>query len=262
MTDADENPELRPAGYVQSFERGLAVIRCFGPDAPRLTLTEVARRCDLTRAAARRYLITLESLGYVGANGREFFLLPRVLELGYAYLASASLPDVARVHLAPLARQLSESCSAAVLDRGDILYVSRTSANRIMSIALGIGDRLPAYCTAMGRVLLAAEPDEDLDAYLENLTPEPRTPHTLTDKAAIRSEIIATRERGWCSIDQEVELGVRSIALPIHDGEGVVAAMNVSAHASRMTVEELEGSVLEAARTAATAIAADLRLRR
>lgn len=254
--------DLRPAGYVQSFERGLAVIRCFDADAPRLTLTEVARRCDLTRAAARRYLITLEALGYVGANGREFFLLPRVLELGYAYLASSPLPDITRVHLAPLARQLSESCSAAVLDRDDILYISRTSANRIMSIALGVGDRLPAYCTAMGRVLLAAEPDEDLDSYLERLRPEARTPHTLTDKDAIRAEILATRERGWCSIDQEVELGVRSVALPLHDGSGVVAAMNVSAHAARMTVDELEGTVLDAARAAAAAIDADLRLRR
>lgn len=262
MNDDDESPVLRPTGYVQSFERGLAVIRCFGPDASRLTLTEVAQRCDLTRAAARRYLITLESLGYVGASGRDFFLLPRVLELGYAYLASSPVAEVTRLHLAPLARNLSESCSAAVLDRDEILYIARSSANRIMSIALAVGDRLPAYCTAMGRVLLAAGSDEDLDAYLERLEPEPRTPYTLTDRAAIRAEILATRERGWCSIDQEVELGVRSVGLPIHDGDGVVAAMNVSAHAARMTVEELEGSVLEAARAAAAAIDADLRLRR
>lgn len=259
---SEMEPDDRPAGYVQSFERGLAVITAFSKDAPRLRLADVARRCDITRAAARRYLITLEALGYVGSDGREFFLMPRILELGHAYLTSSSVAAVAQTHLAPLARELSESCSASVLDRDDIVYVSRTATNRIMSIKLAVGDRLPAYCTAMGRVLLASLPDDALEDYLAQAVLTPLTPHTITEPDALREEILATRARGWCTVDQELELGVRSLALPLRDATGVVAAMNVSAHAARMTIDELKTRVLDAARESAAGIDADLRLLR
>lgn len=242
--------------------RGLSVITAFSKEAPRLTLSEVARRCGITRAAARRYLITLESLGYVGSDGREFFLRPRILELGQAYLAASSVADIAQTHLAPLARELSESCSASVLDGGDIVYISRTSTNRIMSIGLAVGARLPAYCTAMGRVLLAALPEDELEAYLDDLEPRRLTPHTLTATAALRAEIALAGERGWYCIDQELEIGVRALALPLQDATGVVAAMNVSAHAARMSVEELTTTVLAAARECQAEINADLALRR
>ena len=260
--DASTAAGERPDGYVQSFERGLAVITAFSEQAPRLTLSEVARRCDITRAAARRYLITLQALGYVGSDGRDFFLLPRVLELGYAYLSSSTLADVAQARLAPLAGRLGESCSASVLDGDDIVYIARASTNRIMSIALAVGTRLPAYCTSMGRIMLAALPDEELAAYLDRVQPEELTARTITGKEALRAEILAARERGWCTVNQELELGVRSIAVPLHDAQGVIGAMNVSVHATRISVDELETTVLAQARECAAAIDDDLRIRR
>ena len=164
----------RPAGegtgrrtdFVQSLDRGLAVIRCFSSEHPSLTLSEVAERTGLTRAAARRFLLTLQELGYVGSSGRQFSLRPRVLALGYAYLSSFSVAQIAQPHLEDLAEELHESCSVSVLDGDDLVYVARASANRIMTISLTVGTRLPPYPTSMGRVLLAHLPEAELDAHL------------------------------------------------------------------------------------------------
>ena len=250
----------RPVGYVQSLDRGLAVICCFSGDRPRLTLSEVARQAGLSRAAARRSLITLQTLGYVASDGRQFSLTPRVLTLGYAYLSSLSLADVAQAHLSDLANEVHESCSASVLDGFDIVYVARAATKRIMTISLSVGTRLPAYATSMGRVLLATLPDDQLDAYLDSATLKPLTERTIVDQDRLRAEIERTRARGWCLVDQELEDGVRSIAVPVHDSAGrVLAAVNTSAHATRVPLATLQKSFLPRLRGCAAAIDGELR---
>ncbi len=250
----------RPAGFVHSLDRGLAVIGSFSAERPRLTLAEVARQTGLSRAAARRSLITLQTLGYVGSEERQFYLTPRVLALGYAYLSSLSIADVAQAHLTDLANEVHESCSASVLDDFDIVYVARAATKRIMTISLSVGTRLPAHATSMGRVLLAALPSEQLDHYLATVRLSPLTERTVLDKNRLRAEVEKTRTRGWCLVDQELEDGVRSLAVPIHDSSGrVVAAVNTSAHATRVPLATLQRSFLPKLRECAAAIDAELR---
>ena len=259
MVAADD----RPAEFVQSLERGLAVIRAFSQERPRMTLSEVARETGMTRAAARRFLITLEALGYVTTDGRQFSLRPSVLQLGYAYLSSFSLAEIAQKHLELLAERLHESCSASVLDDQDIVYVARASTNRIMTIGLSVGARLPAYCTSMGRVLLAQLSPRDLDAYLARADLHARTERTITSPDRLRTELERVREQGWCMQDQELEDGVRSVAVPVRDSDGrVVAAINVSAHASRVSLEKLRQVFLPALIASAREIDIDLAGRR
>ncbi len=257
---ASPEPEPdRPPEFVQSLERGLAVIRAFSHDRPRLTLSDVARETGMTRAAARRFLITLESLGYVSSDGRLFSLRPSVLQLGYAYLSSFSLAEIAQDHLEELAEELHESCSASVLDGDDIVYVARASTNRIMTIGLSVGARLPAYCTSMGRVLLAAMDAEAMDRYLATANLEERTDRTITDPSSLRNELVRVREQGFCVLDQELEDGVRSVAVPVRDASGrVVASINTSAHASRVTTEILSRDFLPRLRNCARQIDVDL----
>jgi len=249
----------RPAGFVHSLERGLSVIRCFSDERPRLTLSEVARQTGLSRASARRSLLTLQTLGYVSSDDRQFFLTPRVLTLGYAYLSSLSFADVAQSHLADLANEVHESCSASVLDGFDIVYVARAATKRIMTISLSVGTRLPAYATSMGRVLLAALPDDQLNAYLDQGTLAPLTERTIVDRDQLSAELARTRTRGWCLVDQELEDGLRSIAVPVHDASGrVVAAVNTSAHATRVPLTTLQKSFLAKLKDCAAAIDAEL----
>lgn len=256
--DLSDAPE-RPTEFVQSLERGLAVIRAFSHDRPRLTLSDVARETGMTRAAARRFLITLEHLGYVSSDGRLFSLRPSVLQLGYAYLSSFSLAEIAQEHLERLAEELHESCSASVLDGEDIVYVARASTNRIMTIGLSVGAQLPAYCTSMGRVLLAALSEDALEAYLATANLENRTGMTITDPASLRAEIARVREQGWCLLDQELEDGVRSVAVPLRDATGrVVAAINTSGHATRVTLEMLHDDFLPRLQDCALRIDQDL----
>jgi IclR family pca regulon transcriptional regulator len=242
--------------HVRSLERGLAVIRAFDAENPEQTLSDVARRTGLPRAAARRFLLTLTELGYVRSDGRLFALTPRVLELGYAYLSSLSLPEVAAPHLEALVREVQESASVSVLDGPDVVYVARVSTSRIMTVAITIGTRLPAHVTSMGRVLLAALPPAVLERRLAELRPEPLTDHTLTDPQALARELDAVREAGFCVVDQELELGLRSIAVPVRDGHGtVVAAANVSTRAGSADVTR---EILPALRRCAAAIETDL----
>lgn len=256
---ADVSQSERPAEFVQSLERGLAVIRSFSHDRPRLTLSDVARETGMTRAAARRFLITLEALGYVSSDGRLFSLRPSVLQLGYAYLSSFSLAEIAQDHLEELAEALHESCSASVLDGEDIVYVARASTNRIMTIGLSVGARLPAYCTSMGRVLLAELDDAAMASYFETADLAARTDRTITDPAALRAELLRVREQGWCLLDQELEDGVRSVAIPVRDASGrVVAAINTSAHATRVTMETLRADFLPRLQACAAQIDLDL----
>jgi IclR family transcriptional regulator, pca regulon regulatory protein len=246
--------------FVQSLERGLAVIRAFGPEDPELTLSDVARRTGLTRAAARRFLLTLADLGYVRSDGRHFALTPRVLELGYAYLSSLSLPEIAEPHLERLAAEVRESSSVSVLDGDDIVYVGRVPTSRIMRVSINVGTRFPAYATSMGRVLLAGLPDEELEAYLQRAQIRPLTPKAIATTPALRAALERIRAQGWALVDQELEAGLRSVAAPIRDRDGrVVAAVNVSAHASRASKDAVRKQLLPPLLRTAARIEADLR---
>jgi IclR family transcriptional regulator, pca regulon regulatory protein len=242
--------------HVRSLERGLAVIRAFDADHPSQSLSDVARRTGLTRAAARRFLLTLAELGYVRTDGKLFALTPRVLELGFAYLSSLSLSEIAAPHLEALVREVRESASVSVLDGAEVVYVARVPTSRIMTVAITIGTRLPAFATSMGRVLLAALPPGERERRLAALPAHPLTERTITDPAALARELDAVREAGYCVVDQELELGLRSISVPVKDRTGaVVAAANVSTRAgSRDVVRD----VLPALRACAAAISADL----
>ena len=249
----------RGTPFVQSLERGLAVIRAFDGDHRQLTLAEVARRTGLPRAAARRFLHTLVELGYVRTDGRVFALRPRVLDLGYAYLSSTSLPEVAQPHLEDLVARVHESCSVSVLDGEDIVYVARVATKRLMTVAINVGTRFPAYATSMGRVLLAARPPAERDAYLSTARLEPLTLHTVTDRGRLATVLAEVADQGFALLDQELEEGLRSIAVPVRDAAGdVVAAMNVSASARRST-EALCRELLPPLRQAAREVESDLR---
>jgi IclR family pca regulon transcriptional regulator len=250
--------EPAPA-FVQSLERGLAVIRAFDRAHPELTLTEVAAATGVTRAAARRFLHTLAQLGYVRSDGRFFSLSPRVLELGYAYLSSLSLPEIAEPHLEALVAEVNESSSVSVLDGADIVYVARVPTSRIMTVAISVGTRFPAHATSMGRVLLAGLGDDDLDAYLKTVDLRQLAARTITSPSALRSEILRVRARGWALVDQELEEGLRAVAAPIRDRAGrTVAAINISAHASRTSLESMRRDLIPPLVAAAARISVDL----
>jgi IclR family pca regulon transcriptional regulator len=233
--------------YLQSLERGMAVIQVFSRDHPALTLSEVARLTGTTRATARRILLTLEKLGHVRSDGRLFSLTPRVLSLGWAYLSSLNLWEIAQPLMEDLVQKTKESCSAATLDLPDIVYVARVPTRRIMTIALGVGTRLPAHATSMGRVLLAGLPDAELERFLAETEFEGFTDRTVTHPGVLHGVVEEVRRQGWALNDQELEIGLRSIAAPIKGTEGrTIAALNVSAAAPRVTIEELEQRFLPA----------------
>jgi IclR family pca regulon transcriptional regulator len=236
------------------------VIRAFDESSPELTLSEVARATGLTRAAARRFLHTLVELGYMRSDGRLFSLRPRILELGYAYLSSLTLPQVAEPHLEALVARVHESCSVSVLDGEDVVYVARVPTKRIMTVAISVGTRFPAYATSMGRVLLAHQPPEWLACYLATTELQALTRRTIVDPARLRAVLDRVRSQGYALVDQELEQGLRSIAVPLHDERGdVVAAMNVSAHASRGSSESIRRELLPHLREAVRLVEEDLR---
>lgn len=287
------------AGFLQSLARGLAVLRALGgaalggaqgagqgearavEDAARgatggmtyglvgagpgdgrgggMTLSAVAEATGLARATARRSLLTLVELGYAEADGRAFRPLPRVLELGYAPLAERGFTDIAQPHMRELVRTVHESASLAVLDGGDIRYVARVPTVRIMSVNITIGTRFPAYATSMGRVLLAGLDADARAAHLAGVRPEPLTRHTVTDVADLAREVERAAAEGYALVDQELEEGLRSLAVPVRDARGrVVAALNVATHAGRGTAESARGELLPALRATAARIEADL----
>jgi IclR family pca regulon transcriptional regulator len=257
MNDAAE----RPAHFVQSLERGLGVIRAFDAEHPELTLSDVARVTGLTRAASRRFLLTLADLGYVRTDGRWFSLSPRVLELGYAYLSSLTLPEVAEPHLERLVSEVRESSSVSVLDGDDIVYVARVPVSRIMTVAINVGTRFPAYATSMGRVLLAGLPEAELDEYLATVRLDRLSAHTITSTDALRAELDRVRRQGWALVDQELEEGLRAVAAPLRDRAGrVVAAVNLSAHASRASGDTARRQLVPPLLATAARIEADLRV--
>jgi IclR family pca regulon transcriptional regulator len=245
--------------HLQSLERGIAVIQVFSTEHPALTLSEVARLTGMTRATARRILLTLEKLGHVRSDGRLFSLTPRVLTLGWAYLSSLNLWEIAQPLMEDLVQETGESSSAATLDLPDIVYVARVPTRRIMTIALGVGTRLPAHATSMGRVLLADLPASELDAFLEQTNLTRYTERTITDPDELRAVVAQVREQGWALVDQELEVGLRSVAAPIRGADGrVMAALNASAAAPRVPIEELRKRFLPALLRTADQISASL----
>jgi IclR family pca regulon transcriptional regulator len=257
----DEEGETRPREYVQGLERGLAVIRSFSAETPHLTIAQVAERTGLTRAVARRYLKTLEALGYVIQNNDRFSLTPRLLDLGFTYLSTLDVTSVVQPFMEQVPDALPESCSVSVLDDHDVVYIARRAANRIMSINLAVGSRLPAHATSMGKVLLAYLPPVEFEHYLQSVDREPLTANTIVDDQPLRAALEDIRANGWAVADEESELGVRSAAAPLvgRDGE-VRAAINVSAHAARVSLEQLKADylpvLLEAARGISKALGA------
>lgn len=250
--------EVKATDFVQSLDRGLSVIRSFDLDNPELTLSEVARRTNLTRAAARRFLLTLEHLGYIRSDGKQFSLRPRVLELGYAYLSSLGLPEVAMPHLEQLVAEVQLSSSVSVLDEQDIIYVARVMTRRIMSVNINVGTRLPAVSTSMGRVLLAGLSEDELTAFLDGVELVAHTPATTVDPAALRTVIHEVRDNGWAFVDQELEQGLRAIAVPLRDGQGqTVAAMNLSAPSVTFSADEVVERFLPALRAHAQRVEED-----
>ncbi|WP_413767521.1 IclR family transcriptional regulator C-terminal domain-containing protein [Rhodococcus pyridinivorans] len=255
---ARENPGASP-DYVQSLARGLSVIKAFGVHTPRQSLSDVARATGLTRATARRFLLTLIELGYVRTDGSQFWLTPRVLELGYSYLSALTLPEVARPHLEALAEKVKESTSVSVLDGDDVVYVARVPVSRIMTVTITLGTRFPAYATSMGRVLLAGLTDDEFEAYLARADLAPITGNTVTTAGELRAEIATVRRNGYCVVDQELEEGLRSLAAPIRDASGtVVASVNLSTHAARYRMETVHDELVPALLATAGAISTDL----
>ena len=231
----DGNPD-----FVLSLARGLRVIESFEGHTEGLTVADIARLTKLSRAAARRSLLTLEMLGYVDCAGRVYRLRTRVLKLGFSYLASNALPTLTQPTLERITELVHESSSLSVLDGDQIVYIARSSAKRVMSVGLSVGSRLPAYCTSMGRVLLAALPDSELELFLERVELRPLTPKTITDKKVLGDIIRRVRQDEFALADEELELGLRSIAVPVKNHQGrVVAAMNVGVHAARVTTAEM-----------------------
>ena len=252
--------DLKPGdGYVQSFARGLEVIRSFSAKAASQTLTEVAGRAGLSRAGARRILLTLEALGYVRSDGKLFSLSPRILDLGFSYLSSMPIWNLAEPVMEALVAQVHESSSAAVLDGTDIVYVLRVPTRKIMSISLGVGSRLPAYCTSMGRILLSALAQDDLMALLRASDLAARTKTTLTDAKEIAAKVAQARRQGWSLVNQELEEGLISLAAPIVDRSGqMVAALNISGQANRTSARVMQDTMLEPLLEAARTISRQL----
>ncbi|MGH8383310.1 pca regulon transcriptional regulator PcaR [Pseudomonas sp.] len=228
--------------FMTSLARGLAVVQAFQERKRHLTIAQISHRTEIPRAAVRRCLHTLIKLGYATTDGRTYSLLPKVLTLGHAYLSSTPLAVSAQPYLDRMSDQLHEACNMATLEGDDILYIARSATvQRLISVDLSVGGRLPAYCTSMGRILLAALDDATLHEYLEHADLQAKTSRTLHDPMALLECLQQVRQQGWCVVDQELEQGLRSIAVPVYDASGqVLAALNVSTHAGRVSRTELE----------------------
>jgi IclR family pca regulon transcriptional regulator len=257
--------------FVVSLARGLDIIKAFGtflPDSDRpsnmrpsdaLTLSEVAEKTGLARAVVRRFLYTLVELGYVLTDGKYFRLTAKILDLGYAYLSSFSLPKIAERFLEEVTVETKESSSASVLDGDEIVYVARVQTRRIMSVSLGIGSRLPAFCTSMGRILLAHLPADQLEKYLKSAKFQRFTEKTICDSAALRKELSSVFKQGYALVDQELEIGLRSLAVPVFAGGGrAIAAINIGTQAARISKGEVLQRFLPVLRKAAKNISSCL----
>lgn len=250
-----EKQLTRASEGMAGLAKGLAILEAFGPERTQLTIADAAEEAGITRAAARRCLLTLTDLGYLAHDGKWFRPLPRLLRLGFSYLRSDPLTQLAQAILASVRDEVGESVSLAVLDGDDAVFVARSTVSRIVSRAVTVGARLPAFCSATGRVLLAALPDDEIEAYLERVSLKPRTPQTVIDADELLTTIRQVRVNGYGISDEELEPGLRAIAVPVRDKTGhLVAAMSVSTAATRMDTDVMLSTLLPALRRGANAL--------
>lgn len=244
MDEPDTN-SMNPRDYVSSLGRGLEVLRAFNRTGRKMTLSQVAAETGHTRAGARRILLTLVHEGYAVADGKLFDLTPLVLELGHSVLSSKGVWEVAKPFIDHLSEDICESVSAAVLDNFDVVYVSGAQYHRVISVGISVGSRFPAHCTANGRVLLAAQPEEKWDAMLRDIPLTRMTKKTVTEAGAFKKVLEQVRDQGWSMVDQELEIGLMSIAVPVRTSAGaLVGAINVGVPTLRMTPDQMVAEVL------------------
>lgn len=259
LPEGDSGAPGRPREFIQSLERGLAIIRAFGPAAPELSVGELAASTGLTRATTRRFLITLIQLGYVETDGRLFRLTPKVLELGYSFLSGLRFVDVTLPHLERLVAEVDEDSEASVLHGEEIVYVVRVPSSKMMTMAINVGGRLPAHATAMGKALLAALPPERLDEYLATAELRPFMPRTVTDAAELRGQLEEVRKAGYAIVEQEVEEGLIAIATVVRERSGTaVGAINLSTNVLRHSVDSVRRELREPLLRTARLIERDL----
>ncbi|RAM65829.1 IclR family transcriptional regulator [Herbaspirillum rubrisubalbicans] len=245
LSIAEEIDALTDPSFMTSLARGLAVIRAFSDSRRSLTIAQISQKTGIPRAAVRRCLHTLKQLGYADSDVNNFSLRPKILTLGYSYLSSTPLTVSAQPYLNNISRTLGESCSLAVLDDHEVLYVARSATSRVMSVALNTGSRLPAYCTSLGRAMLAHLPDDQLKAYFDKVKLRALTDKTVVSQKRLRDILAGVRENGYAVIDEELEVGLRSIAVPVRGASGnVLAALNVGAQAARVSVAQMEEDIL------------------
>lgn len=250
-----EQDEISDRDYVNSLARGLDVICAFTRTRPRMTLSEIARTTGMTRATARRFLLTLVREGYAEKDDKLFSLKPKVLDLGYSALSSMGILDVAQPIMNELARNLQESVFCAVLTGDDVTYIARATSERLVNVSIAVGGRAPAHAVSTGRVLLAAEPPDALLRYLDRVTLHAFTPNTVVSKVKLRAEIEQVRLAGHSIVDQELEIGLGSISVPIRNAEGrVLAALNVCCPSSRTDLDGMRRHILPELQRASQAI--------
>lgn len=256
MTPEVTDPESAPY-YVKSVEKTFAVLLAFTSEEPRLTVTRAAARADLSRAAARRFLLTLTDLGYLRADGNFFELTPRTLDIGASFMAGLTLPRIAEPHLKSLAAQLDETTSLCILDRTDVVYVARVAAPRLLSVSINVGTRFPAWATSMGRVLLAGLDAGEREAYLNAVQLRAFTDYTVSSVDQLREAIDQAGKAGWTIVSGELEEGLRGVAVPMNRDSQVVAALNVSLQRHRAGAAAIEQEIVPLLQAAASRIGDD-----
>lgn len=253
LTIAEEIDQLTDPSFMTSLARGLAVVKAFSDQRRAMTIAQISHKTGIPRAAVRRCLYTLKQLGYADSEANNFFLTPKILTLGYSYLSSTPLTIAAQPCLNQVSRMLNESCSLAVLDDTEVLYVSRSATSRVMSVSLNAGSRLPAYCTSLGRVMLAAMSEDELQAYFAKVSLRAFTDRTLVSEEALREVLIGVRQNGYAVVEEELEIGLCSIAVPVRGASGAtVAALNIGAQSARVNRAKLEQNFLPALLNAAS----------
>lgn len=241
LSIAEQINALTDPSFMTSLARGLAVIKAFSDHRRAMTIAQLSQKTGIPRAAVRRCLYTLKQLGYADSEANNFFLKPAILALGYAYLSSTPLTVAAQPYLNELSRRLKESCVLAVLEQNEAMYVARSHTSRVLSLALNTGSRLPAYCTAIGRVLLAGLSATQLDRYFSSVVLTPHTERTVVSEQKLRDILFEVRQRGFAVVEEELELGLRSIAVPVRGASGAtVAALSIGAQVGRISRDEIE----------------------
>lgn len=249
--------EEHPAYYVKSVEKAFAVLLAFTSDAPRQSVTQIAAKTDLSRAAARRFLMTLRDLGYLRAEGSSFELTPRTLDIGASFMANLTLPRIAEPHLKELATELNETTSLCILDGADVVYVARVASPKLLSVSINVGTRFPAWATSMGRVLIAGLAPADRESYFRTVQLHAYTDRSVSSIDQLRAEVESARTKGWAMVSQELEAGLRGVAVPVRRGNQVVAAINVSLQTHRAPAETIEREVVPLLQEAARQIGDD-----